>query len=151
MRFIIGTKTRMKRFFTLYSNHCDLSFISQIGTKILLYCSNGLCIPLSTELFQFLFRMKFPTVFFIVTTLLAMTSIWFSSFSRHCSGLLVLPFKLPKSILWEIGRFLFGIFLNMFPPVLKVSGLHTNFAKISGVKQEKSMTSITMKCANILH
>jgi hypothetical protein len=86
-----------------------------------------------------------------MTSFLAMSAIWFSSFSRHCGGLLVLPFKLLKFFMWEIGRFLRGIFLNMFPPVLKVSGLHTNFVKTSGVKQEKSMMNITVKCANILH
>jgi hypothetical protein len=88
---------------------------------------------------------------FIVTALLEMSAKWFSSFSHHCNGLLVLPFKLLESLVWEIGRFLRGIFLYMFPPVLKVSDLQTNFIKISGVKQEQSMMNITMKCANILH
>jgi hypothetical protein len=125
----------MKGIFTLYSNRCDISFISRIRTKILLHCSNGLCLPLSTELFWFLFWMQFPTVFFIVITLLVMSVRWFSSFSRYCSGILVLPFELLESILWEIGRFLRGIFLIMFPPTLKVSGLHTNFVKTSWVKQ----------------
>jgi hypothetical protein len=89
-------------------------------------------------------------MFIIVTTFLTMSAIWLSSFSHHCGGFLVLPFKLLENFMWDIGRFLFGIFLNMLSPVLKVSGLHTNFIKIGGVKQEKSMTNITMKCANIL-
>jgi hypothetical protein len=89
-------------------------------------------------------------MFFIVTILLAMSARWFSSLSRYNSGLLVLPFELLESILWEIGRFIHGIFLNMFPLVLKVSGLHTNFVKTSGVKQEKIMKNLTVKCANIL-
>jgi hypothetical protein len=151
MRFIFGTRSSMKIIFTLFSNCCYLSFISLRGTKILLYHSNGLCLPLSTKLFRFLFRMQFPTVFLIVTALLSMSERWFSSFSHHCSGLLVLPFKLLKSLLWEIGRFLCGIFLNMFPPILKMSGLHTKFIKTSGVKQEKSMLNIIVKCTNILH
>jgi hypothetical protein len=141
----------MKGIFTLYSNCYDFSFISLIGTKFLLQCRNGLCIPLSTKLFWFLFWMQFPTVFFNVTALLVVSAILFSSFSHYCSGLLVLLFELLESILWEIGRFLHGIFLNMFPPVLKVSGLHTNFVKASGVKQEKSMMNIIVKFNNILH
>jgi hypothetical protein len=86
-----------------------------------------------------------------VTALIAMSAGWFSFFSRHYSGLLILPFELLEILLWEIGRFLHGIFLNMFPYVLKVSGLHTNFVKTSEVKQEKSMMNITVKCVNILH
>jgi hypothetical protein len=84
-------------------------------------------------------------MFFIMISLLAMSERWFSSSSHYCSGLLVLPFKLIKSILWEIGRFLCGIFLNMFPPVLKVSVLHTNLVNTSGVKKEQSMMNITVK------
>jgi hypothetical protein len=141
----------MKRIFTLYSSHCDISFISSFRTKILLQCRNGLCLPLSTELFQFVFWMLFPTVFFIVTSLSAMSARWFSSFSRYCSSLLVLPFEIIESILWEIGMFLRGILLNMFPPSLKVIVLHKNFIKTTGVKQVQSMTNITVKCTNILH
>jgi hypothetical protein len=137
MRFFIGTRTSMKRIFTLYSNRYDISFISLIRPNILLHYRNSLCLPLFTELFRFLFWMQFPTVFFIVIALLAMSARWFDSFSRHYSGLLVLPFKLLKSIMWEIERFLSRIFLNMFPPVLKVSGLHTKFVNTSEVKQEK--------------
>jgi hypothetical protein len=95
--------------------------------------------------------MQFPTMFFIVTAFLAMSARWFSYFSRYCSGILVLPLELLESLLWEFGRFLHGMFLNMFLPVLKVSHLHTNFVMTSGVKQEQSMMNITMKCANILH
>jgi hypothetical protein len=141
----------MNGIFTLYSNCRDLSFISRITTKILLHCSNGFCLPLSTKLFRFLFWMHFPTMFLIVTSFLAMSARWISSFSCYCGGLLVLPFKLIKNFMWEIGRFLRGILLNMFPHVLKVSSLHTNFMKTSGVKQEQTMTNITVKCTNILH
>jgi hypothetical protein len=95
--------------------------------------------------------MQFSTVFLIVTSFLAMSVIWISSFSHHCGDLLVLPFKFLEIFMWDIGRFLRGIFLNMLHPILKVSGLYTNFIKTSGVKEEKSMRNITMKCANILH
>jgi hypothetical protein len=95
--------------------------------------------------------MKFPTMFIIVTSFLAMSARWISSFSHHYGGLLVLPFKLLERFMLEIGRFLCGILLNMLFPVLKVSGLHTQFVKTIGVKQEQNMMNITVNCANILH
>jgi hypothetical protein len=70
-----------------------------------------------------------------MTTFLAMSARWISFFSLYHGGILVLPFKLHKWLMWEIGRFLCGIFFNMLSPVLKVSGLHTNFVKTGGVKQ----------------
>jgi hypothetical protein len=79
--------------------------------------------------------MQSPTMFIIVIDFLAMSARWLSSFSDQCGGLLVLPFKLLKWLMWEIGRFLCGIFLNMISPVVKVSGFHTNFVKTGGVKQ----------------
>jgi hypothetical protein len=73
-------------------------------------------------------------VFIIVTILLAMSARWLSFFSLYSGGIFVLPFKLLKLLMWEIGSFPCGIFLNMLSLVLKVSGLHTNFVKTGGVK-----------------
>jgi hypothetical protein len=52
-----------------------------------------------------------------------MSARWISSFSRHCDDLLVLSFKLFERFMWDIRRFLCGIFLNMISSVLKVCGL----------------------------
>jgi hypothetical protein len=81
--------------------------------------------------------MQFPIVLIIVTIPLAMSAIWLS-LSLLCSGgLFVLSFKLSfKQIMWELGRLLCGILLNILSFAFKVRGLHTNFIKTGGVKQQ---------------